>query len=95
MKTDSILYCLALVSLVAARPVPNELKVLRREVPQEHSHEQFIFKVREALRLNNPAGIGDPVFGLLGNAVRLFPLLFLVFLRNARTDLNLCPIGWC
>jgi hypothetical protein len=39
-----------------------------REVPQEHSHEKFLTGVRAALNLNNPAGIQDPVFGLLGNA---------------------------
>ncbi|KAG6836103.1 hypothetical protein H0H93_011330 [Arthromyces matolae] len=41
---------------------------LRREVPQEHSHEQFLTSVRASLNLNNPDGIVDPVFGLLGNA---------------------------
>lgn len=39
-----------------------------REVPQEHSHEQFITTVRASLNLNNPAKIEDPIFGLLGNA---------------------------
>ncbi|KAG9003705.1 hypothetical protein FRB93_010926 [Tulasnella sp. JGI-2019a] len=41
---------------------------LRREVPQEHSHEQFLTSVRASLAKNNPDGISDPVFGLLGNA---------------------------
>ncbi|KAF9483505.1 hypothetical protein BDN70DRAFT_799731 [Pholiota conissans] len=41
---------------------------IRREVPQEHSHEQFLTTVRASLNLNNPDGIQDPVFGLLGNA---------------------------
>ncbi|KAJ3573210.1 hypothetical protein NP233_g2574 [Leucocoprinus birnbaumii] len=40
----------------------------RREVPQEHSHEKFLTSVRTSLNLNNPDGIQDPVFGLLGNA---------------------------
>ena len=40
----------------------------RREVPQEHSHEKFLTKTGQMLDLNNPAGIVDPVFGLLGNA---------------------------
>ena len=40
----------------------------RREVPQEHSHEQFLTTVRASLNLNNPAGITDVVFGLLGDA---------------------------
>ena len=34
----------------------------------EHSHEPFLTSVRASLALNNPAGIVDPVFGLLGNA---------------------------
>ncbi|KDQ25824.1 hypothetical protein PLEOSDRAFT_1066864 [Pleurotus ostreatus PC15] len=41
---------------------------VRREVPQEHSHEPFLVSVRSSLNLNNPDGIVDPVFGLLGNA---------------------------
>ncbi|KAF5360530.1 hypothetical protein D9756_004744 [Leucocoprinus leucothites] len=40
----------------------------RREVPQEHSHEQFLTAVRDSLNLNNPDEIADPVFALLGNA---------------------------
>ncbi|KAF9046319.1 hypothetical protein BJ165DRAFT_1144497 [Panaeolus papilionaceus] len=42
--------------------------IQRREVPQEHSHEQFLTNVRTNLNLNNPDKIQDPVFGLLGNA---------------------------
>lgn len=34
----------------------------------EHSHESFLTSVRASLNLNNPDGIVDPVFGLLGNA---------------------------
>ncbi|KAJ3553794.1 hypothetical protein NPX13_g10793 [Xylaria arbuscula] len=41
---------------------------LRREVPQEHSHEQFLTGVGEALNLNNVENVQDPVFALLGNA---------------------------
>ncbi|KAF8908899.1 hypothetical protein CPB84DRAFT_1843261 [Gymnopilus junonius] len=41
---------------------------IRREVPQEHSHNQFLATVRNSLNLNNPDNILDPVFGLLGNA---------------------------
>lgn len=40
----------------------------RRIVPQEHSHERFLRSVKASLDLNNPDGILDPVFGLLGNA---------------------------
>ncbi|KAH9480455.1 hypothetical protein JR316_0007055 [Psilocybe cubensis] len=42
--------------------------VYKREVPQEHSHEQFLTTVRTNLNLNNPNQIQDPVFALLGNA---------------------------
>ncbi|KAI9058202.1 hypothetical protein FKP32DRAFT_1597272 [Trametes sanguinea] len=52
----SLLSCLAI-----AAPV-------RREVPQEHSHEPILTKVRESLNLNNPDKIQDPVFALLGDA---------------------------
>ena len=34
----------------------------------EHSHEPILTSVRASLNLNNPNGIVDPVFGLLGNA---------------------------
>lgn len=37
-------------------------------VPQEHSHEEDVRKTQEMLQLNNPLGIVDAVFGLLGNA---------------------------
>ncbi|PBK97692.1 hypothetical protein ARMGADRAFT_1052187 [Armillaria gallica] len=47
------------------------LPVLRREVPQEHSHEQFLTTVGASLALNNPDNIQDPVFGLLGNAAAI------------------------
>ncbi|PPQ91699.1 hypothetical protein CVT25_012912 [Psilocybe cyanescens] len=42
--------------------------IRKREVPQEHSHEQFLTSVRTNLNLNNPDRIQDPVFALLGNA---------------------------
>ncbi|KZS93584.1 hypothetical protein SISNIDRAFT_86791 [Sistotremastrum niveocremeum HHB9708] len=44
------------------------LPIIKREVPQEHSHEQFLATVRTSLNLNNPDEIQDPVFGLLGDA---------------------------
>ena len=34
----------------------------------EHSHEPILTSVRTSLNLNNPDGIVDPVFALLGNA---------------------------
>ena len=51
---------LSLFSFAAARPI-------RREVPQEHSHEAILRKVRDSLNLNNPDKIVDPVFSLLGD----------------------------
>ncbi|RXK39980.1 hypothetical protein M231_02775 [Tremella mesenterica] len=54
-----------LVTLGGAQPVKTSFK---REVPQEHSHEQFLTTVRASLNVNNPLGIKDVVFGLLGNA---------------------------
>ncbi|KAJ7626674.1 hypothetical protein DFH06DRAFT_1273081 [Mycena polygramma] len=41
---------------------------IRREVPQEHSHQDILATVTATLAKNNPDGIVDPVFGLLGNA---------------------------
>ncbi|KAJ7763066.1 hypothetical protein B0H16DRAFT_1883924 [Mycena metata] len=41
---------------------------IRREVPQEHSHQAILTSVTTSLSKNNPDGIVDPVFGLLGNA---------------------------
>ncbi|KAF7796264.1 hypothetical protein EIP86_007438 [Pleurotus ostreatoroseus] len=52
---------LYLYSCAIAAPV-------KREVPQEHSHEPILTSVRASLNVNNPNGIVDPVFGLLGNA---------------------------
>ncbi|KAJ7702172.1 hypothetical protein B0H16DRAFT_1440507 [Mycena metata] len=41
---------------------------IRREVPLEHSHQAILTSVTTRLSKNNPDGIVDPVFGLLGNA---------------------------
>jgi len=41
---------------------------IKREVPQEHSHEPIITSVRTSLNLNNPDNIKDPIFALLGDA---------------------------
>jgi hypothetical protein len=62
MRPTAVLSLLLALSLAGAAPV------VRREVPQEHSHEQFLTSVRASLDKNNPAQIEDPVFGLLGNA---------------------------
>lgn len=48
-------------------PLPSS-NMLRREVPQEHSHDVFLSITNEALAKSNPKGIKDAVFGLLGNA---------------------------
>ncbi|KAI0314022.1 hypothetical protein OF83DRAFT_1064501 [Amylostereum chailletii] len=56
-----LLAVLSVSSLASALPI-------RREVPQEHSHEDILTVVRTNLNLNNPDGIVDPVFSLLGNA---------------------------
>ncbi|KAF8073838.1 hypothetical protein FPV67DRAFT_770014 [Lyophyllum atratum] len=61
MSFKSAVLALLCVSSAFALPI-------RREVPQEHSHEQFLTSVRKSLALNNPDNIADPVFGLLGNA---------------------------
>ncbi|KZW00418.1 hypothetical protein EXIGLDRAFT_721938 [Exidia glandulosa HHB12029] len=53
---------LATLGLVAAAPIH------RREVPQEHSHEAQLRVVNTFLKKNNPDGIVDAVFALLGNA---------------------------
>ena len=58
---------LALSTLALGLASASPLHV-KREVPQEHSHDVFLDIVREFLNLNNPKGILDPVFGLLGNA---------------------------
>jgi hypothetical protein len=76
MKYETATILLAFFGLATAVPMAeakNEFEIparmLRgREVPQEHSHEQFLTTVRTLLALNNPDGIVDPVFGLLGNA---------------------------
>lgn len=70
-STSTVVSVLALTALSVARPVPGKGKIEPREVPQEHSHEQFLTSVRDSLRIDNPDNIGDPVFGLLGNGVRL------------------------
>lgn len=54
---------LALIGAVAARPTA---PLSKREVPQEHAHQNIINVVNDALKLNNPDNIQDAVFGLLG-----------------------------
>jgi hypothetical protein len=70
MKTAAVILKLtSLAVLATARPLPGVGKLVAREVPQEHSHQQFITSVTTSLNLNNPDNIQDAVFGLLGDAV--------------------------
>jgi hypothetical protein len=76
MKYKTATLLVALLGLATAAPMPKAKNVFSipiamlhgREVPQEHSHNRFLDGVRANLALNNPAGITDPVFGLLGDA---------------------------
>jgi hypothetical protein len=74
MKYEAFALMVAFLSLSSAAPIADPKNkvmpspILRREVPQEHSHEKFLTSVRTSLNLNNPDQIQDPVFGLLGNA---------------------------
>jgi hypothetical protein len=61
LSTKTVLLALLISSSSLALPI-------RREVPQEHSHQPFLTSVQASLVKNNPAGIVDSVFGLLGNA---------------------------
>ncbi|KAF5389309.1 hypothetical protein D9757_003448 [Collybiopsis confluens] len=63
MLFKSFLLALAYAAALNAAPI------LRREVPQEHSHEAILILMREAIATgSNPQNLGDPVFGLLGDA---------------------------
>lgn len=65
----AILLSLALLlSAAYARPSTPLEGFIKREVPQEHSHNQFIATVNTNLKTNNPGNIVDAIFGLLGNA---------------------------
>ncbi|KAJ8123285.1 hypothetical protein O1611_g9630 [Lasiodiplodia mahajangana] len=75
MKFTTTAAVLVMVGVASARPdavrLPRKTRAsakLRREVPQEHSHEQFLTGVGAALNLNNVENVQDPVFALLGNA---------------------------
>jgi len=77
MKYEALPIIAAFLGLATAAPTPvakNALAfsipraMMRREVPQEHSHNRFLDGVRANLALDNPNEIQDPVFGLLGNA---------------------------
>lgn len=57
------IFILALIGAVTARPTTMSKK---REVPQEHAHENIVAAVNTLLQENNPDNISDAVFGLLG-----------------------------
>src|SRR5271170_2684881 len=77
MKLVSLVAVSAIITLASGRPVDH---LHKREVPQEHSHNQFLAYLPLAhkqtdpsttdtfLFTNNPEGIVDVVFGLLGDA---------------------------
>ncbi|WWD01745.1 hypothetical protein V866_008691 [Kwoniella sp. B9012] len=54
-----------LASQTSAIPI---YTLIKREVPQEKSHASILQAVQTVLQQDNPLGIVDPVFGLLGNA---------------------------
>lgn len=60
---------IALAGVASARDIAlYARKMAKREVPQEHSHEQILQKTNTFLKLDNPLEIQDAVFSLLGNA---------------------------
>ncbi|KAF7368318.1 hypothetical protein MVEN_00153100 [Mycena venus] len=61
LSYNAVFLALLLSSFSLALPI-------RREVPQEHSHQAILTAVQASLVKNNPNGISDAVFGLLGNA---------------------------
>jgi hypothetical protein len=78
MKYQTVSVLIAFFGLTSAAPMPAAKNLVAfsipramlrgREVPQEHSHDRFLDGVRVNLAIDNPAGIQDPVFGLLGDA---------------------------
>jgi hypothetical protein len=65
MKNSII--ALALIGAAVARPAGMK----KREVPQEHAHENIVRAVNTLLQLDNPDNIQDAVFGLLGAAAAI------------------------
>lgn len=66
MKYEATL--LTLAGLTAARDVTIYNPMVKREVPQEHSHQAILDITNTNLKLDNPLDIQDAVFALLGNA---------------------------
>jgi N-acetylglucosamine kinase-like BadF-type ATPase len=58
---QQILLALPLIGAVIAHPT-----LSRREVPQEHAHENVLTVIDQLLAQNNPDKIQASVFGLLG-----------------------------
>ncbi|KAH7378215.1 hypothetical protein BKA66DRAFT_571646 [Pyrenochaeta sp. MPI-SDFR-AT-0127] len=56
---------LTIIGSVAARPTA---MLTKREVPQEHAHENIVIATNNLLFQNNPDDIQDAIFGLLGAA---------------------------
>jgi hypothetical protein len=56
----------ALVLMAIGAATASPIAIMKREVPQEHSHRNIILQVNKALNIDNPGGFGDPIFGLLG-----------------------------
>ncbi|KAK8090780.1 hypothetical protein PG994_000285 [Apiospora phragmitis] len=71
MKFESTAALAVMLGVATARPdaVLQALnrQLSRREVPQEHSHDNILNVVAASLKLDNPDNIQDPVFSLLGN----------------------------
>jgi N-acetylglucosamine kinase-like BadF-type ATPase len=61
MKQNMIAILPLLLGAAVARPM-----IHRREVPQEHAHQNILDQVDALLQLNNPDNIQASVFGLLG-----------------------------
>lgn len=85
MKTSTIALSL-LIAVASARSLGAQTEKRathrtfgKREAPQEKSHQKILTEVGASLNLNNPAGIKDPVFGLLGAAVRIIFEHFTLF----------------
>lgn len=57
-----------LTIMLAGAVAANPIAILRREVPQEHSHRNVILAVNTLVAQDNPDNIQDAVFGLLGAA---------------------------
>jgi hypothetical protein len=61
---SNIILALPLLGAVSALPTT----LHRREVPQEHAHQNVLDIVDSLVTLNNPDNLGSSVFGLLGAA---------------------------